>query len=174
VSGGVGGIGGIDRLNALPAAAAEAAFLACCGSRTWARRMAEGRPYDSRDALLAAADRVWASVADADRLEAFGAHPRIGERKAGEGEDRRWSAQEQAGAAGARDSILAALTEANRVYDQRFGHIFIVCATGKGAEEMIGLLQARLANDPQTELRIAAEEQGKITRLRLMKWMEGR
>src|SRR4029079_9101865 len=95
--------------------------------------------------------------------EAFAAHPRIGE-KGG-----RWSQQEQAGARGADAEILADLAEANRLYESRFEHIFIVCATGKSAEEMLGLLRARLDNNPETELRVAAEEQRKITSLRLEK-----
>jgi OHCU decarboxylase len=165
---------GVARLNGLTPEAAAAALLACCGSRAWARRMAAERPYASRDAVLATADRVWEALAPADWLEAFAAHPRIGERSGGEGDHRRWSAEEQAGTAGASESVLSDLAEANRVYHQRFGFLFIVCASGKSSGEMLGLLRARLANDPQTELRIAAAEQAKITRLRLVKWMEGR
>jgi len=136
--------------------------------------MVSRRPYGDTEELLESADHVWWGLAPADWREAFAAHPRIGEKKL-DGEDRfrRWSADEQAGAAGAREAVLADLAAANRTYEERFGHIFIVCATGKSADEMLGLLQARLANDPQTELRIAAEEQRKITRLRLLKWLEG-
>ena len=158
------------KLNALPPAEAEKAFLACCGSRTWGQRMTDGRPYADTAELLETADRVWWSLAPADWQEAFAAHPRIGERKAaGEDQFRRWSEQEQAGATSAESAILAELAEANRIYDERFGHIFIVCATGKSAGEMLGLLRSRLDNDPETELRVAAEEQRKITRLRLLK-----
>jgi len=136
--------------------------------------MAFRRPYRDAADLLETADRVWWDLAPADWREAFAAHPRIGERKLdGEERSRRWSADEQAGAAGAREAVLAELAAANRTYEERFGHIFIVCATGKSADEMLGLLRARLANNPQTELRIAAEEQRKITRLRLLKWLEG-
>lgn len=158
------------KLNDLPPAEAEAAFLACCGSRAWARRMTEGRPYADTADLLKAADRVWWSLEPADWQEAFVAHPRIGEKKAtGEDQARRWSEQEQAGAASAKTAVLAELAEANRIYDERFGYIFIVCATGRNAGEMLGMLRSRLDNDPDTELRVAAEEQRKITRLRLLK-----
>ena len=161
-------------LNTLSTAEAEAILLACCGSRAWAWEMASRRPYGDTEELLESADHVWWGLAPADWREAFAAHPRIGEKKLdGEDRSRRWSADEQAGAAGAQAAVLAELAEANRIYEERFGHIFIVCATGKSADEMLGLLQARLANDPQTELRIAAEEQRKITRLRLLKWLEG-
>ena len=161
-------------LNALPPPEAEAVFLTCCGSRAWARRMAEGRPYPDTAALVAAGDRIWGSLAPEDWREAFAAHPSIGgkfgERKGG-GEDRfrRWSEEEQAGVASAEEALLADLAEANRSYAERFGYIFIVCATGKSAEEMLALLRSRLSNDSETELSVAAEEQQKITRLRLLK-----
>ena len=162
------------KLNALSPAEAEAAFLACCGSRAWTHRMTEGRPYADAAELLETADRVWWSLKPADWQEAFAAHPRIGEKKAvGEDQSSRWSAQEQAGAASSEAAVLAELAETNRVYGERFGHIFIVCATGKSAAEMLGLLRSRLDNDAETELRVAAEEQRKITRLRLLKWLEG-
>jgi len=166
--------GGIDRLSSLPAADAEAVFLACCGAPSWARRMAVGRPYRDDADLLQAADRVWRDLDHGDWLQAFAAHPRIGERKPGEDQARRWAAQEQASVLGpnaAPGSALAELAAAQRTYEERFGHIFIVCATGKSAEEMLALLRARLDNDPETELRAAAEEQRKITRLRLEKWL---
>jgi allantoicase len=159
----LGVVTAIDWLNALPVDEAESALLACCGSRVWARRMATGRPFRDRADLLRMSDGIWWSLAPDDWLEAFRAHPRIGE-KGG-----RWSEQEQAGARGARSEVLADLAEANRRYESRFGHIFIVCATGKSAAEMLALLQERFANDPASELRTAAEEQRKITHLRLEK-----
>jgi allantoicase len=152
-----------DRLNAVPTATLEAALLACCGSRAWVRRMAEGRPFQSAAALKQQSDQIWRSLGREDWLEAFAAHPRIGEK------GNRWSEAEQAGARGADAETLAALAAANREYESRFNHIFIVCATGKSAEEMLGLLRARLDHDPETELRVAAEEQRKITNLRLEK-----
>jgi 5-hydroxyisourate hydrolase / 2-oxo-4-hydroxy-4-carboxy-5-ureidoimidazoline decarboxylase len=132
--------------------------------------MESRRPYRDIAELLETADRVWWSLTPADWREAFAAHPRIGEKKQDqEDRSRRWSEEEQSGAAGAREAVLADLAEANRIYEERFGYIFIVCATGKSAEEMLALLRARLKNDPETEVRIAAEEQRKITRLRLEK-----
>jgi OHCU decarboxylase len=166
----------LDRLNALPGDEAAAAFLACCGSTRWAREMAARRPFADVAALLAAADEVWWSLAPDDWDEAFRAHPRIGERKAAPAQGARaaaWSAQEQAGAASAGDETALALADGNRAYEERFGRIYIVCATGKTAEEMLAILRARLANDPATELRAAAAEQAKITRLRLEKLLAG-
>ena len=168
---------GLARLNALPAGEAESALLACCGSREWARRLAAERPFADVAALYTAADRVWGALGRADWLEAFRAHPRIGERSAADpaaagakaAASRGWSQAEQAGTRAAGDTTRAALAEANRDYEARFGHIFIVCATGKSAEEMRALARQRLQNDPATELGIAAEEQRKITRLRLEK-----
>jgi len=153
----------LGRFNTLPTDEAAALLLPCCGSRAWARRMAEGRPFQSVADLQETSDRIWRSLDGEDWREAFAAHPRIGEKGS------RWSEQEQAGARDADAQTLAELIEANRVYETRFDHIFIVCATGKGAAEMLGLLRARLDNDPETELRIAAEEQRKITNLRLEK-----
>lgn len=153
----------LDRFNALPVDEAAALLLPCCGSRAWARRMSEERPFQSIANLQEASDRIWRSLDGRDWREAFAAHPRIGETGS------RWSEQEQAGARGADARTLAELIDANRVYESRFDHIFIVCATGKSAAEMLGLLRARLDNDPDTELRVAAEEQRKIANLRLEK-----
>lgn len=156
-------------LNAIPPEAAEAELRACCASRRWARRVAEARPFSSAAELLEAAERAWWELEREDWLEAFGGHPRIGERKGGAQPERgaRWSAQEQAGVNGAEEETRAALAEGNRAYEERFGHIYIVCATGKSAGEMLEILRARLENDPETELRVAAGEQARITRLRL-------
>jgi len=158
-----GTVSPLDRLNVMSAGEMAAELLPCCGSRAWARRMAEGRPFQSAADIKQKSDQVWRSLGREDWLEAFAAHPRIGETGS------RWSEAEQAGARGADAETLAALVEANREYESRFDHIFIVCATGKSAEEMLGLLRARLDNDPATELRVAAEEQRKITHLRLEK-----
>lgn len=166
----------LEELNALPAAGAEAAFLTCCGSTHWAREMAARRPFRGEAEVHAAADEVWRALDPADWDEAFRAHPRIGERKAAPAQGAQaaaWSSQEQAGAAAAGQDVAAALAEGNRAYEARFGRIYIVCATGKTAEEMLAILRARLANDPATELRAAAAEQAKITRLRLEKLLGG-
>jgi OHCU decarboxylase len=165
----------LNRLNSLSPAEARAELSKCCGSRRWAERVAAGRPYASAGELEEAADRVWWELSADDWLEAFRAHPKIGERKADAGvseQARAWSEREQAGAAGAPAATLDALAAANRAYEERFGFIFIVCATGKTASEMLALLGARMGNDAAAELRVAAGEQGKITRLRLRKLLD--
>jgi OHCU decarboxylase len=157
-------------LNALPPEEAERELLACCGSRAWARRMAALRPFASPEEVREAAERVWWGLAPEDWREAFRSHPRIGEQKGAQPErGARWSAEEQAGVRGAEDAVRAALAAGNHAYEARFGHLYIVCATGKGADEMLEILHARLDHDPDTELRVAAGEQAKITRLRLEK-----
>ena len=134
--------------------------------------MTAHRPFADAAALFALADACWAGLSRDDWLEAFAHHPRIGDvegLRTRFANTRAWAAGEQAGTASASEAVLQALTEGNRAYEARFGYIFIVCATGKSAEEMLGLLHARLPNDPAAELPIAAEEQRKITRLRLEK-----
>ena len=162
----------LDALNQLPASAAKEAFLTCCGAERWADAMASARPFPDAATMYATADRIWRGLSPQDWREAFEHHPRIGDLdslKAKYAHTRHWAAGEQAGAATASDTVLEALAEGNRKYEAAFGHLFIVCATGKSAEEMLDLLQSRLPNDPQVELGIAAEEQRKITRIRLEK-----
>src|SRR6266571_1212896 len=162
----------LDHLNQFSADQAQAEFLKCCGSKRWARALIEARPFDNKDELLNEADRVWWSLDSADWLEAFRAHPKIGEKKAAtiqSEEAQVWSEQEQSETQNAAAGTMAALAEGNREYEQRFGFIFIVCATGKSSEEMLAILNGRLGNDRDTEIRTAAEEQRKITRLRLEK-----
>jgi len=130
--------------------------------------MAGARPFASLDAAGAAADRIWTSLDRSDWLEAFAAHPRIGA-AAPAGQAGEWSAREQAGAADASATVQRRLAESNRAYEHHFGYIFIVCATGKSAGEMLQLLEQRLNNAPDAELLVAAGEQRKITRLRLCK-----
>ena len=153
-------------LNALSEERARAALGRCCGARHWVDGMLAARPFASDAELLAAAERVWWGLGRADWLEAFAAHPRIGARAEAMTD---WARREQAGANGAAEATLAALAQGNRTYEKRFGHLFLICATGRTADEMLGALRGRLTNDPTTELRIAAEEQAKITRLRLHK-----
>jgi 2-oxo-4-hydroxy-4-carboxy-5-ureidoimidazoline decarboxylase len=163
---------GLPRLDALGEAAATAAFLRCCGARHWAEAMARGRPYASEAALLAAAEHAFAPLTRADWLEAFSHHPRIGDRAALEARfptTAGWSQAEQGGVSGAGADVLDGLLQGNRAYEARFGHVFIVCATGRTAAEMLALLEERLPNDPAAELEIAAEEQRKITAIRLKK-----
>ena len=157
-------------LDAMPPERAAELLRACCGALRWVEAMLARRPFRTLPNVLAAADEIWSSLGPADWLEAFAHHPRIGERASAVTQDARgaaWSAGEQARVGDAAPDVRAELAAANRAYEARFGHIFIVCATGKSAEDMLALLTARLANDPDTELRVAAEEQRKITRLRL-------
>ncbi len=151
-----------DRLDALTEMEAEAEFLACCGSIKWAAQMAAARPFVSKEAVFEKAEALAQTLSRADWLAAFAAHPKIGDRKA-----RGQAGKEQSGTARASSRVLAGLTKGNRDYEKRFGYTFIVCATGKSAAEMLRLLSARLKNAPDAELRVAAEEQRKITRIRL-------
>ncbi len=161
---------GLAQINATNPQRLEAHLLACCGSTAWAHEVAARRPFRDPDHLAAVADEVWNGLSADDHLEAFAAHPRIGERST-----ERWSSQEQAGAASAEDAALQALADGNREYEERFDHVFLICATGKTADEMLGALRERMDNDPQTERQVAAEEQRQITRLRLDKLLrEGR
>jgi len=162
----------VAELNALPEAEAGGALERCCGSRAWVGGMLARRPFHDRSALLAAGESTWHSLAESDWREAFLHHPKIGDVESLRSRfatTAAWAAGEQAGAAGASEATLARLADGNRTYQERFGYIFIVCATGKSAAEMSSLLEQRLVNDPATELRVAAAEQAKILRLRLEK-----
>jgi OHCU decarboxylase len=162
----------VNRLNGLSANDGEAEFLKCCGSTQWARAMTKARPFKALDDVLVEADQIWWSLSEADWLEAFRAHPKIGEKKAAtaqSAEAQKWSAQEQSGVTQAPASTINELAERNRDYEDRFGFIFIVCASGKSSEEMLAIINERIRNDAETELRAAAVEQSKITRLRLEK-----
>ena len=143
----------------------EPALLACCGSHNWAAQMLAARPFPDVLNLETAATDIWWRLTPADWLEAFSKHPKIGEK----GKVSEWSSQEQSGTNSAAMETAEKLATLNRIYFDQFGWIFIVCATGKSAEEMLSLLEARLANQPEDELRIAAAEQNKITLLRLRK-----
>src|SRR5947207_9615506 len=159
-------------LNQLSAEHAEPEFLKCCGSRRWAQLMTTARPFANVEALVAEADRIWWSLSEEDWLEAFRAHPKIGEKKAATVQSAQaaaWSAKEQAHVTTASENTLAELAQRNREYEDRFGFIFIVCASGKSSGELLTILEGRMQNNPKNELRIAAEEQRKITRLRLEK-----
>jgi OHCU decarboxylase len=163
---------GLKRLNALSEKEAEAELLKCCGSTVWARRMAGERPFDDLQQLLARADAVWWALDAEDWLEAFSRHPKIGEKESARTqakEAQKWSQTEQAGTNSAAEETMLALAEANREYERKFGHIYIICATGKTADEMLSILRERLQNDAERELRVAAEEQRRITHLRLQK-----
>jgi OHCU decarboxylase len=150
---------------------AEALLATCCGVRAWVARMVERRPFGEVTTLLRTADEIWWSLGPEEWREAFAHHPRVGEQDAAAGQESRaraWSAGEQRRVADASADVREALAEGNREYERRFGHIYLVSAAGKSAEELLALLHARLWNDAATELRVAAGEQAKITRRRLL------
>jgi OHCU decarboxylase len=162
----------LERLNLLPASQAENELLKCCGSNEWAQRLIAQRPFESLDDLISKADRVWWSLKPRDWLEAFHSHPKIGEKQAARAmaaEAQKWSTDEQSGIQNSAPDTIEALAELNRQYEEKFGYIFIVCATGKSSAEMLAILRARLENNADEELRAAAAEQAKITALRLEK-----
>jgi 2-oxo-4-hydroxy-4-carboxy-5-ureidoimidazoline decarboxylase len=167
-------------LNVLDDDQAARELQRCCGSSRWARMMAAGRPFSSVAAVERAADECWQRLDTADILEAFAAHPKIGDPgragaagRAAAGHPGRWAAHEQSGVRNAPDEVRKRLALGNRAYEARFGYIFIICATGKTADDMLASLEARLNHAPADELRIAAEEQRQITRLRLKKLLDG-
>ncbi len=155
-------------LNGLPGPKAVAALLRVCHSRRWAEQVALRRPYASVQRLQAVADEVWMGLGADGWLEALAAHPRIGERG---GASAAWSAWEQAAVGSAADDVRAAIAQGNRAYEERFGHVFLIAAQGRGAEEILANLRGRIGNDPATELRVAAEEHGRITRQRIERLM---
>lgn len=181
-------------LNGLSEAGAREALLLCCGSERWVRAMLSRRPFADDEGVLGAAAEEWWALDEEDWLEAFAAHPRIGETRPGEGaaadrveadgaeaEDaetdgegfaRAWSRREQSGMAVASPGTRRAMAEGNREYERRFGHVFLIRAAGRSGEEMLAELRRRLGNDPETELREAAREQLEITRLRLRELVE--
>ena len=164
----------LARWNEADPESARNAMMNCCGAHRWAEAMVDNRPVMTRTALREAADRCWNMMTEADWMEAFAHHPRIGERKASAAsrQSSLWSAQEQSSTQRAADAVLSALAEGNARYEETFGFTYIVCATGKSAEEMVRILQHRLTNTRESELREAAEQQRQITHIRLAKWLE--
>lgn len=146
----------------MPDGEAREALLACCQAARWAGELTGGRPYPSLAALL---DRAGAALTDEDVSEALAGHPRIGQ--APGGSHSAWSRGEQAGVAGSGDDVRAALAEGNRAYEKRFGHIYLVCAAGHSAPELLAILRDRLRNDPGTERQVVRGELRKINELRL-------
>jgi allantoicase len=162
----------IERINQVATSDAYQALLDCCGAREWVARMLAHRPFRSVDHLLETADHIWSELDSGAWLEAFRHHPPIGGKKARAKQStkaRRWSEGEQSLVQRSSAEALAALAEGNREYQAKFNHIFLICASGKTSEEILENLRERLRNDSNTELRVAAEEQRKITRLRLQK-----
>ena len=162
----------LKRINQAEEAEVESMFRDCCGSVRWTSLMTRARPFVSETELLDTAARIWNDLHPADWLEAFSAHPKIGETKPASAQQERsakWSAGEQAGTSSANEWVKQELAAANLAYCEKFGFIFIVCATGKNAEEMSELCRGRLSNDSETEIGLAAREQQKITEIRLRK-----
>jgi OHCU decarboxylase len=158
--------------NGLDAAAAEAKLLACCGSRRWAAELAARRPFASAEALMQAADEVWFGLKEADWLEAFACHPRIGERRAATTEYLASSESEQAAAQRTLDAVAERLLAGNREYEARFGFLYIVFASGRTAAELLAVMDERLAHTRDEELQEAARQQQRITELRMKRWLE--
>jgi 2-oxo-4-hydroxy-4-carboxy-5-ureidoimidazoline decarboxylase len=186
----------LEEWNRLPLDEATKAILPCCGSNAWAEKMVARRPLADEHALLAASDEIWRSSTPSDWTEAFRSHPRIGEARPSQplpaqsppaqslpaqslpaqslpAQSSAWAAQEQRNVADADAAVKHSLAEANREYERRFNHIFIVCATGKSAVEILEILQQRLNNDTEAELLEGAEQQRQITAIRLKKWLQG-
>jgi 2-oxo-4-hydroxy-4-carboxy-5-ureidoimidazoline decarboxylase len=154
----------LEWFNALPREAALQQLLAICSSRRWAEAMVDARPFDDLAHLQETADSVWLSLGPEDWLQALEGHPRIGE-KGGSAEDH--SRQEQAGMQQASVDVRDAIADGNRRYEERFGHVFLIAASGREPHEILANLTRRLDNNPEDELRIAAQEHRRITRLRL-------
>jgi OHCU decarboxylase len=163
----------LARWNDADHAAALEAMIACCGSNRWATAMVELRPFHSVAELSSAADDLWRKMEEPDLLEAFAAHPRIGEQNQAHASPRSaaWSQEEQSSANSASTAVLTDIAGKNARYEKQFGFTYIVCATGRSAEEMLGLLNRRMLNDRATELHEASEQQRLITQIRLGKWL---
>ncbi|HKO19270.1 MAG TPA: 2-oxo-4-hydroxy-4-carboxy-5-ureidoimidazoline decarboxylase [Acidobacteriaceae bacterium] len=163
----------LARWNALDAAEAAREVLPCCGSSVWAESLANHRPFANADELFASSDAIWRALVERDWQEAFDSHPRIGQQhaKSATAESLRWSSEEQRAALALDEAVKAALTEGNRRYEERFGRIFIVCASGRSAAEILEVLEQRMQNPPDIELQEAAEQQRQITQLRLRRWL---
>ena len=164
----------LARWNALSPEEAATEILSCCGSRAWAAHLAARRPFPDDQTLFTAADDCWQNLPEADWLEAFRSHPRIGEQHAQKKTtvvSAAWSRSEQSQMSQADDAILLRMREGHRQYEERFGRIFIVCASGKQPSEMLSILERRLINDPAHELQESAAQQQQIMQLRLRKWL---
>lgn len=166
---------GLERLNAMSAQEAFSALHAVCGSRCWAEAMVAARPFASASAVLEAAGKAWVELDRGEWLEAFSHHPRIGERKLEQPKfaaTREQSGREQSGMAAASDEVRREFEALNERYEQRFGHVFLICAAGKSAEFMLEQIRQRIGNSGETEMINAAGEQAKIIRLRLERMLK--
>jgi 2-oxo-4-hydroxy-4-carboxy-5-ureidoimidazoline decarboxylase len=163
---------GLDGLNALPAADARARLAAVCASPAWVDAVVAARPYGDRGALRDTADRTLAGLDWTELRAALDAHPRIGQRPAGDDREAAWSRREQAGMAAAPDAVRAELAEANRAYEERFGHVFLIFATGRTDREMLAAARERLTNDDDTERAVVRGELARIVALRLARLLD--
>lgn len=159
----------VPRFDALDEAAAAAVLRPCCASRAWVDAVVAGRPYLDLATLTAAADAALTALDWSDVREALDAHPRIGERATGAGTEAGWSRTEQSAAATVDERVAADLHAGNVAYEQRFGHVFLICATGRGAAEILAALNDRLGHDPELERTVVRAELQAIVRLRLAK-----
>lgn len=165
----------LHEFNILPKDQLIAELTKCCGSSAWVHKMLPFIPADDMVELLEDAEEQWWKCSEEDWKEAFAHHPKIGDTESLAkrfASTAQWASGEQSGVNAANKETIGALAEGNRLYEEKFGYIFIVCATGKSAEEMLGLLHARLPNEPEEEIKIAADEQNKITKLRIEKMLE--
>ncbi|MBY8865507.1 MULTISPECIES: 2-oxo-4-hydroxy-4-carboxy-5-ureidoimidazoline decarboxylase [Streptomyces] len=159
---------GLARFNALPDAAARAALLEACAATAWAERLLAARPYAGADDLYAASDAAMAELTEADLAEAMAGHPPIGRPRPGDPT----SAREQSGMAGASEDLKAEMLELNLAYQDKFGHVFLICATGRTGEQMRDAVKERIGNSPEQEREIVRTELGKINRIRLGRLLE--
>jgi 2-oxo-4-hydroxy-4-carboxy-5-ureidoimidazoline decarboxylase len=163
----------LARWNSLEATTAAREILPCCGSSAWAAELAARRPFANPDDLCETSDWVWAGLPEDAWHEAFDSHPRIGQQRAHAATDESlaWSSEEQRAAAPQEGETKLALGEANRQYEEKFGRIFIVCASGRSAAEILAICRERMKNTADDEMLEAAEQQRQITQLRLRKWL---
>jgi 2-oxo-4-hydroxy-4-carboxy-5-ureidoimidazoline decarboxylase len=163
---------GLHDWNQLPESDAFAPIIACCGSQAFANAVVRARPYQDLDSFLTKSDDIWWSLEKSDWLEAFACHPRIGESAAHASHQfSAWSSEEQSKARTAAESVLNSIAEKNRQYETRHGFIYIVCASGRSAEELLAILDRRLDNTTEVEIWEAAEQQRQITQIRIRKWL---
>lgn len=163
----------MERLNGLSDHDARRELMSCCGSAAWAAAVAAARPFADEAALAGAVGTAFSRLGWADVEEALAGHPRIGERPDGSGRESAWSRAEQSGVAGSGADAARALREGNLAYERRFGHVFLICATGRSADQMLTALRERLDNDPAAEREIVRTELLKIAQLRVAKLVEG-
>jgi 2-oxo-4-hydroxy-4-carboxy-5-ureidoimidazoline decarboxylase len=158
----------MDAFNSLPAVRLEEDLLACCAAPAWGAAVVAKRPYRERSEIIATADAAARDLTWAEVLVGLSAHPRIGERAAGDSKEAAWSRREQSAAARSADEVTkAALIEANHAYEEKFGHVFLIFASGRSQEEILAAARQRLANDEETERAVVRDELRKIALLRL-------